>query len=61
MTLHESKIEIGDKTLLLSEIQSFLTESNTSIYIFSNELFIVHPLKTSSLMWKEYFDFLRKV
>jgi len=61
MTLYESKIEIGDKTLLLSEIQSFLTESNTSVYIFSNELFIIHPLNTSSLMWKEYFDFLRKV
>ncbi len=60
ITLYKSKIEIGDKTISLSEIQSFLTESNKSIYIFSSGLFIIHPLKTSSLMWKEYFDFLKK-
>lgn len=60
ITLYESKIEIGDKSLVLSEIQSFLTESNKSIYVFSKELFIIHPLKTSSLMWKEYFDFLKR-
>lgn len=59
LKLDESKIEIGDHAFDLSEIQSFLTESKRHIYIFTNELFIVMPLKTSSLMWKEYFDFLR--
>lgn len=60
ITLYESKIEIGDKQIALSEVQSFLTESNTSIYVFANVLFVIHPLNTSSLMWKAYFDFLKQ-
>ncbi len=61
IVLYESKMEIGDKQFLLSEIQSFLVESNKIIYIFTGELFVIQPLNTSLLMWKEYFDVLRKM
>ncbi len=59
LRMDKNKIELGDDIFNLSEIQSFLTESNRHIYIFTNKLFIVKPLKTSPLMWKEYFDFLK--
>ncbi|BBJ27255.1 phospholipid glycerol acyltransferase [Athalassotoga saccharophila] len=57
--MDKNNIELGDLTFNLCEVQSFLTESSKHIYIFTNELFIVKPLKTSPLMWKEYFDFFK--
>ncbi len=60
ISLNERQIVFGNEKIELSKVKAFLVESRHEFYLYSKELYEVHPRKTSPLMWKEWVDFLKK-
>ncbi len=60
ITLTGSSISIGGTEIPKESIKAILVESRHEFYLYDGGLYRVIPENTSPLMWKEWFDFLKR-